>query len=80
MYSSARAMSHALEELVGYFDRLQRSLLFTHFRPEQGLDQRYISSIRATGVKESNRRIYRETRSAYCSLPAARALHATSRN
>src|SRR5260221_11768312 len=30
------AMSDALEELVGHVDRLQRSLLFTHFRLEQG--------------------------------------------
>jgi hypothetical protein len=36
MYSSAPAMSHALQELVGHVDRLQRSLLFTHFRLEQG--------------------------------------------
>jgi hypothetical protein len=36
MDSSAPAMSHALEELVGHVDRLQRSLLFTHFRLEQG--------------------------------------------
>jgi len=36
MYSSAPAMSHALEELVGDVDRLKRSLLFTHFRSEQG--------------------------------------------
>jgi hypothetical protein len=62
MYSSAPAMSHALEELVGHVDRLQRSLLFTHSRLEQGADQLYISSIRATGVKESNRRIHREMR------------------
>jgi hypothetical protein len=36
MYSSAPAMFHALEELVGHVDRLQQSLLFTHFRLEQG--------------------------------------------
>jgi hypothetical protein len=35
MYSSAPAMSHAMEQLVGHADRLRRSLLFTHFRPEQ---------------------------------------------
>ena len=34
MYSSAPAMSRALEELVGHVDRPQRSLLFTHFRLE----------------------------------------------
>jgi hypothetical protein len=36
MYSSAPALSRALEELVGHVDRFQRSLLFTHFRLEQG--------------------------------------------
>ena len=36
MYSSAPAMSRALEELVGHVDRPQRSLLSTYFRPEQG--------------------------------------------
>jgi hypothetical protein len=40
MDSSVTAMSHALEELVGHVDRLQRSPLFTHFRLEQGADQR----------------------------------------
>jgi hypothetical protein len=39
MDSAAAAMSHAPEELVGHVDRLQRSLLFTHFRLEQGADQ-----------------------------------------
>jgi hypothetical protein len=36
MYSSASTMSHALEELVGHVDRLQRSLLLTHFLLEHG--------------------------------------------
>src|ERR1700734_3560922 len=36
MSSSAPAISHALEELVGHVNRPQRSLLFTHFRLEQG--------------------------------------------
>jgi hypothetical protein len=40
MDPSAPALSHALEELVGHVDRLQRSPLFTHFRLEQGADQR----------------------------------------
>ena len=43
---------------------------FHAFPAGAGADQLYISSIRATGVKESNRRIHRETRSAYCLLPA----------
>ena len=34
--SSAPAMSHVLGKLVAHVDRLQRSLLFEHFRPEQG--------------------------------------------
>jgi hypothetical protein len=64
------AMSRAPEELVGHVNRLQRSLLFTYFRLEQGAHQLYMSSIRATGVKESNRRIHRETWPAYSPLPA----------
>src|SRR5579863_4382773 len=35
---------------------------FHAFPAGAGADQLYISSIRATGVKESNRRIHRETR------------------
>ena len=35
-YSSATAMSHALEELVGQFDLVQRSLLLTYVGLEQG--------------------------------------------
>ena len=58
MYSSAPAMSHAQEELVGHVNRPQRSLLFTYLRPEQGAHQLYISSICAAVVKESNRRIH----------------------
>ena len=34
--SSAPAASHAPEEVVGHVDRLERSLLFRHFRLEQG--------------------------------------------
>jgi hypothetical protein len=75
MYSSAPAMFHALEELVGHIDRLQQSA-FHAFPAGAGADQLYISSIRATGVKESNRRIHRETRSAYCPLPALDGLAA----
>jgi hypothetical protein len=41
MYSSAGAMSHALEELVGHVDWLQRSLILSNF----GLDQWPISTI-----------------------------------
>jgi hypothetical protein len=52
MDSSAPAMSHALEELVGHVERLQRSLLFTHFRLEQGADQLSISPIRATPSRD----------------------------
>jgi hypothetical protein len=36
MYSSARAVFHVLEELVGHVDRLQRSLLFAHSRLDEG--------------------------------------------
>jgi hypothetical protein len=36
MYSSAPAMSHVPEELVGHVNRLQGSLLFTYFRLERG--------------------------------------------
>jgi hypothetical protein len=36
MYSSTSAMFHTLEELVGHVDRLQRSLLSTISRWEQG--------------------------------------------
>jgi hypothetical protein len=32
-------MSHALEELVGQYDLVQRSLLFVYVEPEQGADQ-----------------------------------------
>jgi hypothetical protein len=47
MNSSAPGMSHALEALVGHVDRLQRSLLFTHFRLEQGAYQHiYIADSR----------------------------------
>jgi hypothetical protein len=44
--SSATAMSRALEELVGHVDRLQRSLLFTHFGLEQGPISLYIADSR----------------------------------
>ena len=39
---------------------------FHIFPAGAGVHQLYISSIHATGVKESNRRIHRETRPAYC--------------
>ena len=47
---------------------------FHVFPARAGADQRYISSIRATGAKESNRRIHCKTRSAYCPLPASDGL------
>lgn len=54
MYSSASAMSHVPGELVGHVNRFRRSLFLTYFRLEQKAHQLYISTIRATGVKESN--------------------------
>jgi hypothetical protein len=62
MYSSTSAMFHTLEELVGHVDRLQRSLLFTHFRLGAGTDQLYISPICVAPVKGQNRGIHGERR------------------
>jgi hypothetical protein len=62
MHLSATAMSHALEELVGHVDRLQRSLIFSYFWLEQGADQQYISPIRVAHVKGQNRGIHAERR------------------
>jgi hypothetical protein len=52
--------SHASEELIGQLDFVQRSLLFVYVWLEQGPHQLYISPLRATRVKRSNRRIHRE--------------------
>jgi hypothetical protein len=59
-YWSATALSHALEELVGQFDSVQRSLLLIYVGLEQGAHQLYISPIRATRVNRSNRPIHCE--------------------
>jgi hypothetical protein len=61
MCSSASAMPHALEQLVGHVDWLQRSLIFTHFELEQGSIS-YISPILVAPVKGRNRRINAERR------------------
>jgi hypothetical protein len=54
IYRSATAISHAVQELVGQFDSIQRSLLFLCIGLEQGSDQLYISPIRVTPVKRLN--------------------------
>jgi hypothetical protein len=68
MNSSAPAMSHALDELVGHVDRLQRSLLFTHFRLEQGPISVYIADSRR--ARQGTKPTYscRKTRSFYRSF------------
>src|SRR5258708_1588848 len=51
---AATAISHDLEELVGQFESVQRSLLFISVGLEQGPYQLYISPVRAARVKRSN--------------------------
>ena len=47
-------MSHALKELFGQFDWVQRSLILIYVVLEQGTDQLYISPILATCVKHQS--------------------------
>jgi hypothetical protein len=60
-YRSATDISHGLGELVGQFDSVQRSLHFRYVGLEHGSHQLYISPIRATRVKRSNRCNHCET-------------------
>jgi hypothetical protein len=53
-------MAHALKELFGQFDWVQRSLIFIYVGLEQGADQLHISPVRATQVKGSIRPIHLE--------------------